>query len=215
MIIEVCAESYEYAVKAEKAGADRIELCRDLHLDGLTPDYESAKRTINTLNIPVFILIRPRKGDFIYSKEEIELMKQDILIFKEMGCKGIVSGVLNEDKTIDTERTKELVELSRPMDFTFHRAFDIVKDPIIEIENLINIGVDRVLTSGQKDKAIEGLDLIKKLKNISNNRIVIMPGSGISGSNIVNFKKFDEIHGSFKNENNLFFKIEFLGILFF
>jgi len=206
MIIEVCAESYEYAVKAEKAGADRVELCKDLHLDGLTPDYESVKRTIDTLNIPVFILIRPREGNFIYSNKEFELMKSDIVKFKEIGSKGIVSGVLNDDKTIDTERTKELVELSRPMEFTFHRAFDVVTDPLNEIENLINMGVDRLLTSGQKDKAIEGLDLIKKLNNISNNRIVIMPGSGISGSNIVNFKKFDEIHGSFKNENNLNFK---------
>ena len=85
MIIEVCAESYEYAVKAEKAGADRIELCKDLHLDGLTPDYECAKKTIDSLNIPVFILIRPRAGDFIYSDEEFELMKQDIVKFKEMG----------------------------------------------------------------------------------------------------------------------------------
>ena len=152
MIIEVCAESYEYAVKAEKAGADRIELCKDLHLDGLTPDYESAKRTIDKLNIPVFILIRPRAGDFIYSDEEFELMKQDILKFKEMGCKGIVSGVLNDDSSIDIERTKELVELSMSLEFTFHRAFDKVNNPLNEIENLIELGIDRVLTSGQKRK---------------------------------------------------------------
>ena len=114
MIIEVCAESYEYALKAEKAGADRIELCKDLHLDGLTPDYESAKKTIDSLNIPVFILIRPREGDFIYSNEEFELMKSDIIKFKEMGCKGIVSGVLNDDNSIDVERTKDLIELSKP-----------------------------------------------------------------------------------------------------
>ena len=163
MIIEVCAESYEYAVKAEKAGADRIELCKDLHLDGLTPDYECAKRTIDTLNIPVFILIRPREGDFIYSDEEFELMKSDIVKFKEMGCKGIISGVLNEDKTIDLERTKELVELSKPLRFTFHRAFDVVSDPFKEIENLIELGIDRVLTSGQKNKAIEGLYLLALL----------------------------------------------------
>ena len=206
MIIEVCAESYEYAVKAEKAGADRIELCKDLHLDGLTPDYKCAKRTINTLNIPVFILIRPREGDFICSDEEFELMKQDIVKFKEMGCKGIVSGVLNDDNTIDIRKTKELVELSRPLEFTFHRAFDIVNDPINEIENLIELGIDRVLTSGQKDKAIEGLELLEELKNITKNRIKIMPGSGINKSNIVNFKSFEEIHGSFKNETNLSFK---------
>ena len=206
MIIEVCAESYEYAVKAEKAGADRIELCKDLHLDGLTPDYESAKRTIDTLNIPVFILIRPRKGDFIYSNQEFELMKRDIIKFKEMGCKAIVSGVLNDDNTIDVERTKELVELSKPLEFTFHRAFDVVNDPIEEIENLIKIGVNRILTSGQKEKAIEGLDLLKKLNKISSNRIVIMPGSGISPLIIEKFKSFSEIHGSFRNNKFNIFK---------
>ena len=199
MIIEVCAESYEYAVKAEKAGADRIELCKDLHLDGLTPDYECAKRTIDTLNIPVFILIRPRDGDFIYSDKEFELMKQDIVKFKEMGCKGIVSGVLNDDNSIDIERTQELVELSKPLEFTFHRAFDIVSDPLKEIENLIRMGVDRILTSGQKNKAIEGLYLLEKLNNISKKRIVIMPGSGISNTNFKKFNSFNEIHGSFKD----------------
>ena len=199
MIIEVCAESYEYAVKAEKAGADRIELCKDLHLDGLTPDYESSKRTIDTLDIPVFILIRPRGGDFIYSHEEFELMKRDILKFKKMGCKGIVSGVLNDDNSIDIERTKELVELSRPLEFTFHRAFDVVSDPLKEIENLIKIDIDRVLTSGQKNKAIEGLELLKELKDISKNRIKIMPGSGINTENLENFKSFNELHGSFKS----------------
>ena len=118
MIIEVCAESYEHALKAEKAGADRIELCKDLHLDGLTPDYESAKKTIDSLNIPVYILIRPIEGDFIYSNEEFELMKMDIIKFKEMGCKGIVSGVLYDDNSIDVKRTKDLIELSRPLEFT-------------------------------------------------------------------------------------------------
>ena len=202
MIIEVCAESYEYALKAEKAGADRIELCKDLHLDGLTPDYETAKRTIDSLNIPVFILIRPRGGNFIYSDEEFELMKQDILKFKEMGCKGIVSGVLNDDNSIDIERTKELVELSRPLEFTFHRAFDVVSNPLKEIDNLIRLGVDRILTSGQKDKAIEGLNLLLELKRISNNGIVIMPGSGISKNNLKNFTLFKEVHGSFNDEIN-------------
>ena len=199
MIIEVCAESYEYALKAEKAGADRIELCKDLHLDGLTPDYESAKKTIDSLNIPVFILIRPREGDFIYSNEEFELMKRDIIKFKEMGCKGIVSGVLNDDNSIDIERTKELVELSRPLEFTFHRAFDVVSNPLKEIENLIRMGVDRILTSGQKNKAIEGLELLEELKNISKNRLVIMPGGGISNTNFMKFNSFNEIHGSFKD----------------
>jgi len=198
MIIEVCANSYEYAIKAEKAGADRIELCKDLHLDGLTPDYEIAKKTINKLNIPVFILIRPREGDFNYSNEEFELMKADIVKFKEMGCKGIVSGVLNNDNTIDLERTKELVELTRPLEFTFHRAFDIVPNPIKEIEKLIELGIDRVLTSGQEEIAVDGLDLLHNLLERTQKRIKIMPGSGINKSNIINFEIFEEIHGSFK-----------------
>ena len=201
MIIEVCANSYEYAIKAEKAGADRIELCKDLHLDGLTPTYEIAKKTINELNIPVFILIRPREGDFNYSNEEYELMKADIMKFKGMGCKGIVSGVLKEDKTVDLERTKELVELSRPLEFTFHRAFDIVSDPFKEIENLIELGIDRVLTSGQEEIAVDGLELLKKLAKVAANRIKIMPGSGITLNNYHSFikNKFAEIHGSFQD----------------
>ena len=200
MIIEVCAESYEYALKAEKAGADRVELCKDLYLDGLTPDYKTAKKTIDSLNIPIFILIRPREGDFIYSNEEFELMKSDIIKFKEMGCKGIVSGVLNYDNSIDIKRTKELVELSRPLEFTFHRGFDIITNPLKEIEKLIEIGVDRVLTSGQKNKAIEGLDLLLELKNISKNRIIIMPGGGIKKNNINLLLFFKEIHGTFFNK---------------
>ena len=209
MIIEVCTESYEYALKAENAGADRIELCKDLHLDGLTPDYESAKKTINKLSIPVFILIRPRDGDFVYSNEEFKLMKSDIVKFKEMGCKGIVSGVLSNDKSIDIERTQELVELSKPLEFTFHRAFDLVKDPIEEIENLIQMGIDRVLTSGQKEKAIDGLVLLEKLNKISKNRIVIIPGSGISKNNLRNFDSFNEVHGSFKREISKKLKLNF------
>ena len=202
MIVEVCANSYESAINAELGGANRIELCKDLHLDGLTPEYEIAKRTINELNIPVFILIRPREGDFNYSNEEFELMKADIVKFKEMGCKGIVSGVLNEDKTIDLKRTKELVELTRPLEFTFHRAFDKIIDPIKGLEQLVELGVDRILTSGQEKTAVVGIELIKKLTEIADNRIVIIPGSGIKLNSINLFKSniISEIHGSFTKE---------------
>ena len=200
MIVEVCANSYESAINAEVGGANRIELCKDLHIDGLTPDYEIAKKTINELNIPVFILIRPREGNFNYSNEEFELMKADIVKFKEMGCKGIVCGILNDDKTIDLNRTSELVKLSKPLEFTFHRAFDIVPNPIKEIKKLIELGIDRVLTSGQKEIAVDGLGLLHNLLEITQKRIKIMPGSGINKSNIVNFKKFKEIHGSFKED---------------
>ena len=173
MIIEVCADSYEYAEKAEKAGADRIELCKHLHLDGLTPNYKTAKKTIENLNIPVFVLIRPRHGDFNYSEKEFELMKADIVKFKEMGCKGIVSGILNNDNTIDIKRTNELVNLSRPLEFTFHRAFDVVTDPLKELEKLIQLGVERVLTSGQKQKAVKGIELLKELKKNAKDKIII------------------------------------------
>ena len=201
MIVEVCANSYESAINAELGGANRIELCKDLHLDGLTPDYDAAKKTIDKLNIPVFVLIRPREGDFNYSNEEFELMKTDIVKFKEMGCKGIVSGVLNNDNTINLERTKELVELTRPLEFTFHRAFDKIIDPIKGLEELIEIGVDRVLTSGQEDSAIKGIKLIEKLIEIAANRITIMPGSGVKSHNIKEFTAIgtNEIHGSFSN----------------
>ena len=202
MIIEVCADSYEYAEKAEKAGADRIELCKHLHLDGLTPNYKTAKKTIENLNIPVFVLIRPRHGDFNYSEKEFELMKADIVKFKEIGCKGIVSGILNNDNTIDIKRTNELVNLSRPLEFTFHRAFDVVTDPLKELEKLIQLGVERVLTSGQKQKAVKGIELLKELKKNAKDKIIIMPGSGINKLNIMNFRSFNEIHGSFKNEIN-------------
>lgn len=202
MIIEVCADSYEYAEKAEKAGADRIELCKHLHLDGLTPNYKTAKKTIDNLNIPVFVLIRPRNGDFNYTEKEFELMKADIVKFKKMGCKGIVSGILNNDNTIDIKRTNELVNLSRPLEFTFHRAFDMVTDPLKELEKLIQLGIDRVLTSGQKQKAVKGIELLKELKKNAKDKIIIMPGSGINKLNIMNFRSFNEIHGSFKNEIN-------------
>ena len=201
MIVEVCANSYESAINAELGGANRIELCKDLHLDGLTPDYDAAKKTIDKLNIPVFVLIRPREGDFNYSNEEFELMKADIVKFKEMGGKGIVCGILNDNKTIDLKRTKELIELSRPIEFTFHRAFDKIIDPIKGLEELIEIGVDRVLTSGQEDSAIKGVKLIEKLIEIAANRITIMPGSGVKSHNIKEFTAIgtNEIHGSFSN----------------
>jgi copper homeostasis protein len=203
MIIEVCANSYESAINAEVGGANRVELCKDLHLDGITPDNEVVIKTLNKLKIPVFILIRPRSGDFVYTNEEFKLMKSDIIKFKKLGCSGIVSGVLNTDNTIDIKRTKELIQLSRPLEFTFHRAFDKIVNPIEGLEELIEIGADRVLTSGQEDSAIKGIKLIAKLIEITNNRITIMPGSGVKSDNINNFKAIgaNEIHGSFsKNQ---------------
>ena len=205
MILEVCANSYESAINAEKGGAQRIELCENLSVGGLTPNFVLAKKVISELTIPVFILIRPRDGDFNYSAEEFVQIKKDIILFKDLGCKGIVSGILTKDKNIDIKRTRELIELSRPLEFTFHRAFDEVLNPIDGLYKLIKIKSNRLLTSGQKNTAIDGIELIQKLIKISNKKIIIMPGSGINSENITEFKKIEskEIHGSFiKNPNN-------------
>ena len=205
MILEVCANSYESAINAEKAGAHRIELCENLAVGGLTPNYKLAKEVIIDLSIPVFILIRPRDGDFNYSKNEFEQIKKDIILFKDLGCKGIVSGILTKDKNLDINRTKELIKLSRPLEFTFHRAFDEVINPIETLHQLIKLKVNRLLTSGQMKTAIKGIDMIKKLIILSEDNIKIMPGSGINPGNISKFTKLNlnEIHGSFsKQEKN-------------
>lgn len=203
MILEVCANSYESAINAEKGGAHRIELCENLSVGGLTPNFDLAKKVISELNIPVFILIRPRKGDFNYSHEEFEQIKKDIILFKKIGCKGIVSGILTKDKKLDIIKTKELIKLSRPLEFTFHRAFDEVLNPINVLHQLIKLRANRILTSGQKKTAIDGIELIKKLINISNNTIKIMPGSGINSTNILEINKLNinEIHGSFSKSS--------------
>lgn len=127
MVVEICANSYQSALNAQNAGAKRIELCSELASGGITPSYGLLKQVIDTLSLSVYVLIRPRSGNFNYSEEEFDVMKQDIQLCKNLGYQGIVSGVLNKDNTIDIERTKELIELSKPLEFTFHRAFDCVK----------------------------------------------------------------------------------------
>jgi len=198
MLLEICANSYQSAINAQQAGAHRIELCQELEVGGLTPSYGTIKKVIDDVEIPVFVLIRPRSGDFIYSEAEFDIMKKDIEICKDLGVQGIVSGVLNPDASIDVERTKALVQGSRPLVFTFHRAFDEVKDPLVALENLIELGVDRVLTSGQKQTAEEGIDVIKQLHEKSNGRLTILAGAGIHASNASQFKAIGlkEIHAS-------------------
>ena len=209
MILEVCANSYKSAINAEKGGAHRIELCENLAVGGVTPNFELAKKVISELNIPVFILIRPRDGDFYYSIEEFEQIKKDIILFKDLGCKGIVCGILTKDNNIDISRTSELIELSKPLEFTFHRAFDEVLNPIDALHQLIEVKADRLLTSGQAETAVKGLGVLKELINIAKNKIIIIPGSGVSSDNIIKFKKIEskEIHGSFlknpKSKNSI------------
>jgi copper homeostasis protein len=196
MLLEICANSYQSALNAQKAGAHRIELCSELSVGGITPSYGLLKQVIDTLSIAVFVLIRPRSGNFTYSEEEFDIMKHDIQLCKNLGCAGIVSGVLNKDNTIDIERTQELIELSKPLEFTFHRAFDCVENPQEALEQLINLGVERVLTSGLEASAEKGLELLKQLKEHVNGRITILPGSGINLQNAKLFKDagFLEIH---------------------
>ena len=194
MKIEICANSYQSAMNAEKAGAHRIELCSELAVGGITPSYGLIKKVLQNISIPVHVLIRPRSGDFSYSDAEFEIMKENIQFCKNLGCKGIVSGVLHADNTIDIERTQELVKRSKPMSFTFHRAFDWVNDPKEEIMKLSEIGVDRVLTSGQEVSAEHGISLLKELRALSD--VGILPGGGINKDNIQLFQEagFDEVH---------------------
>ena len=198
MKLEVCANSFLSAKNAQEAGAHRIELCSELLVGGVTPSFGLLKKVTEELKIRTFVLIRPRSGNFIYSEMEFETMKQDIQLCKDLGCHGIVSGVLNNDNTIDFERTKVLIELSKPLSFTFHRAFDEVPDPVEALEQLIVLGSDRILTSGGAQKAVDGINLLKQLHAIARNRLIIIPGGGITSDNVTLFKKtgFQEIHAS-------------------
>lgn len=198
MKLEICANSFQSAKNAQEAGAHRIELCSELSVGGITPSYGLIKKVMEKLHIETYVLIRPRSGNFTYSKEEFDIIKQDIQICKDMGCAGIVSGVLNEDNSLDKTRTKELIELSKPLTFTFHRAFDCVPNPIKTLEQLINLGVDRILTSGQEPSAEKGLELLKKLLEKAADKITILPGGGINPKNAILFKEagFTEIHAS-------------------
>jgi copper homeostasis protein len=195
MLLEICANSYQSAINAEKAGANRIELCSELAVGGITPSYGLLKKVVENLNIPIHVLVRPRSGDFTYSDAEFQILKEDILICKELGVSGIVSGILNIDNTIDIERTKELVRIAKPMNFTFHRAFDWVLNPVDEIKNLEAIGVDRILTSGQETSAEKGLNKLIEFQKATS-KISMMPGGGIHKNNIKLFQEngFKEVH---------------------
>ncbi len=198
MLLEICANSYQSAKNAQDAGAHRIELCQELSVGGITPSYGLLKQVRDTLSIPVFVLIRPRSGNFVYTEDELDIMKQDIQLCKDLGFQGIVSGVLNADDTIDLKQTKELVELSKPLSFTFHRAFDCVKNPEEALEQLIDLGVDRILTSGLQPSAEKGINTLKKLNEKAKGRITILAVGGINQNNAKRFKEIGlkEIHAS-------------------
>ncbi len=198
MILEICANSYQSAINAQIAGAHRIELCSELSVGGVTPSPGLLKKVMADIKIPVHVLIRPRSGNFLYSENEFEIMKETIGLCKDLHCAGIVSGVLHEDYTIDKKRTLELIELAKPLSFTFHRAFDEVIHPKEALLQLIALGADRLLTSGQEEKAEDGIDLIIELQKLAKNKLTILPGSGINSENCIHFKNagFSEIHSS-------------------
>ncbi|MGE0077042.1 MAG: copper homeostasis protein CutC [Bacteroidales bacterium] len=182
--LEVCANSVQSAINAQIAGAKRIELCENLFIGGTTPSYGCIKTTRERVDITINILIRPRIGDFLYSDIEFEQIKSDILVAKQLGVNGIVCGILLPNGEVDIKRTKELVELSKPLTFTFHRAFDFTPDPFKALEDIILTGATHLLTSGQRNKAVDSVDLLGKLVSKASNRIVIMPGSGINDDTI-------------------------------
>ena len=187
--LEICAASIESALAAEKGGADRIELCAALSEGGLTPSPGIIKYACENLSIPVFVLIRPRTGDFYYSNAEFETMLADIKASKEYGAKGVVCGMLNTDGTIDYLRMKMLVEVAKPMEVTFHRAFDMAKKPFVALEEVIKLGCTRILTSGQANSAAQGVELLAQLVKEARDRIIIMPGSGIRPENLSDLAK--------------------------
>jgi copper homeostasis protein len=186
-LLEVIAFTIESCHIAERAGAHRIELCDNAGDGGTTPSYGMIKAARAITNLQLYPMIRPRGGDFLYSDEEYEIMRHDIQLCKELGCDGVVLGLLKKDGTIDVERTSKLVGLAYPMGVTFHRAFDRTRDHRTALEDVIKTGCERILTSGLYPTAIEGLNTIKELVSMADERIIIMPGSGIRSSNVLQF----------------------------
>ncbi len=205
-ILEICANSVESALMAQKGEAQRTELCDNIYEGGTTPSYGVISKARDLLNIDLNVIIRPRGGDFCYSELEFEIMKKDIGFSKISEVDGVVIGILNPDGTVNKERTKILVELAKPMSVTFHRAFDVTQDPFKALEDIIDCGCTRILTSGQENKAIYGVSLISKLIEKAGNRIIIMPGSGINETNIQEISRKTEAveyHASLrKNEKS-------------
>lgn len=197
--LEVCIDSVEGGLTAQEAGAGRVELCGNLIEGGVTPSAGMIQVVRSHLSIPLHVIIRPRGGDFCASGPEFEVMRQDIALAKEAGVDGVAFGILREDGAVDGERTGALVALARPLSVTFHRAFDLTRDPSEALRDLIRLKIDRLLTSGQASSALEGLGLIADLVRQAGGRIVVMPGGGVHEQNIrriVEGAGVSEIHAS-------------------
>ena len=202
ILVEVVAYNLQSVTSAVNGGADRIELCVSPEDGGTTPSYGIIEQARKLCPLDLFVMIRPRSGDFLYAIHEFNAMKSDIAQCKLLGVDGVVFGILKADGTVDKQRCKELIELSRPLKVTCHRAFDMTPDPFQALEDCIELGFDRILTSGHKAKAIDGADLIGELIQQAAGRISIMPGAGITETNVLSLVKKTnafEIHLSASN----------------
>jgi copper homeostasis protein len=182
--IEICTNSVKSCLEAQKGGAYRVELCAGIPEGGTTPSYGDISLARELLKIKLNVIIRPRGGDFLYSDLEHRIMLKDIEIAKKLGVDGVVFGCLTPNGDIDMKINSELMEAAEGMSVTFHRAFDMCRDPFESLEKIIELGCDRILTSGQQPKAEMGFDLIKQLVDLAGDRIIIMPGSGVNDQNI-------------------------------
>ena len=201
MEIEICCGSIQSAANAKAGGAVRIELCQGLVEGGTTPSHATIEYAVKELGLQVFVLIRPRGGDFCYNELEIKTMEDDVAFCNQVGVAGIVVGFLHPNGSIDTELTKRFVKQSAPLPVTFHRAFDRCTDPLKALEEVIDCGCARILTSGCKPTAMEGADMLQKLVEQADGRITILAGSGVTPENAVALREktgVPEIHGSCK-----------------
>ncbi len=187
--LEIACFNLESALFAQENGADRVELCAEMHLGGTTPKIETIKKTKENLSIDVYVMIRPRGGNFVYSKEEFQQMKSEIEKIKNLNVNGFVFGILNEDSAINIEQNTELVNLAKPIPCTFHRAFDEVDNYKSALEDVISCGFATILTSGTFSNVMEGKEVLKELVLQANNRIIIMPGGGLRSKNISELDK--------------------------
>lgn len=202
--IEVCAYSLESCISAEKAGANRIELCSGLYEGGLTPPIGLILESIKSVNIDIFAMVRPRGGDFFYSQSELRVIYSEIEAIKKTNLAGIVIGFLKKNGEVDTQKLKEIVDISYPLKVTFHRAIDLTPNPFDALNTIIECGCIRILTSGQQNFAIDGIETIEKLVKMANNKIEIMAGSGIDVQNAGKFilKNIDALHLSASSYRN-------------
>ena len=187
--LEICAYSLESAIAAQAGGANRVELCCDPAQGGITPSYGSIVVARQELNVELHVIIRPRGGDFLYSPPEFEVMREDIQLCRRLGVDGVVLGILLPDARVDKERCRELVQLARPMSVTFHRAFDMTADAFAALEDVIEIGCHRILTSGHADSALQGASLIAELVERAGERVIVMAGAGVSEENLAQLVK--------------------------